>query len=371
MAERVGIRLLEKLFPGISAAPLYYMSTHGEYDMSLYDDIVTPEKGETPGKDSFKVVVPDNTLVIEFAKPGEVCYFTEIKKVFEPLLGDRERLLSYLSGIPPASDSPEIQAAIKGVLAVSYIYKPGDIICNRVLTMGAGMTKMPSGAISSERTGKYSEMGFFEFQPSNPKPSPVLPDLRTVLITGSYGRLNKSGHSKNYSPSYTTYQKLLYYYLKPIEVFKIVIFPVCATVDPSDTISMEDATRVISEIQMAAKRSWIDLISNRRFNMGPVSRPNTYVSSTTNHARRMEEYQAQLEKYRAKLAEYEENKAWLGAGGGPVYGSGGGGGGGGGGPVYGSGNYEMGGGRRQKYMSIRSLRKTKKKRKPSKHTRRH
>jgi len=189
--------------------------------------------------------------------------------------------------------------------------------------------------------------------------------LRTVLVTGSYARLNKSGRSKNYSPSYTTYQKLLYYYLKPIEVFKIVIFPVCATVDPSDTISMEDATRVISEIQMTAMRSWIDLISNRRFNMGPVFPANKYVLSKKNHADRTAAYQASLldykakvAEYKAKIAEYEENKARLGAGGGPVHGSGG-------------GNYEMEGGRRQKYTSIRSLRKTKKKRKPSKHTRRH
>lgn len=114
MAERVGIRLLERLFPGIGAGPLYYISTHGEYDMSLYDDIVNPEKGETPGKDSFKVVVPDNTLVIEFAKPGDVCYFSEIKRVLEPLLGDRRRLLSYLSGIPQPQIVQNYKRQLKG-----------------------------------------------------------------------------------------------------------------------------------------------------------------------------------------------------------------------------------------------------------------
>ena len=386
MAETVGIRLLEKLFPGIGAGPLYYISTHGEYDMQLYDDIETPTKGEIPGIDSFKVVVPDKTIVIEFAKPGDVCYFSEIKRVLEPLLGDRQRLLSYLSGIPPASDSPELQAAIKGVLAVCYIYKPGDIICNRILTMGAGMTKMASGVMSSERTSEYSKMGFLEFEPPNPEPKPVLSDLRTVLIKGSYGRLNERGRSKNYSPSYTTYQKLLHYYLKPIEVFKIVIFPVCATVDPSDTISMEDATRVISEIQMAAKRSWIDLISGRRFNMGPVLTANKYVLSSQNHAARTAGYQRAQEDYKAKLAEYRailaEQQAILGAGGGgggggggPVYGSGGGGpvygSGGGGGGGGGGGSGDMEGGGKRKYRSMRNPRKTKKKRKPSKHTRRH
>ena len=250
--------------------------------------------------------------------------------------------------------------------------------------MGAGMTKMTSGVMSSERTSEYSKMGFLEFEPHNPEPKPVLPDLRTVLIKGSYGRLNERGRSKSYSPSYTTYQKLLYYYLNPIEPFKIVIFPVCATVDPSDTITMDHAIRIISEIQAEAKRSWIDLISGRRFNMGPVFPANKYVLSSKNHAARTAGYQRAQEGYKDRLAEYRaslaEQQAILGAGGGgggggggPVYGSGGGGGG----PVYGSGgggsggSGDMEGGRRRKYRSMRNPRKTKKKRKPSKHTRRH
>jgi hypothetical protein len=154
MSER-----LTGLFPGIDTCPLFYISTHGMYDMEKYQGGVPVE-----------TVVPANTLVIETGTIEEYCFFTNVIAVLTPLLKDRTKLLSYLSGEFPAEDEDVFKKIIATCLSRCQIYFPGQAIANRILVMAGGLYRSEvyrdfekKSRIESERTGDYGKMGFYKY----------------------------------------------------------------------------------------------------------------------------------------------------------------------------------------------------------------
>jgi hypothetical protein len=166
---------MERVCPGITDAPLYFVSTHGFYDLTQYGSEEIPIMTE----------VPENTLVIETSNIGEYAYFTTIFKAMRGLLSDRSALLAYLSGFPPDTDSPAIQQARLTCLKACHIYVPGMPIANRILEFTGGIYRK-GDSMESERTGDYSLMGFYSYDARGGEPTPILPDVRTRLILEAY-----------------------------------------------------------------------------------------------------------------------------------------------------------------------------------------
>ena len=305
--------------------------------MELYDDFHTVKRSvEKDGggiTSPLQIEVPPNTLVIELSEPGHLCYFTRVKETLDPLFKDRARLLSYLSGIPPVTDDLPIQQEILKALSVCHIYMPGTVICNRILTLGGGMTEMATGALSSERTSLYRTMGFFRFDSARRggEPVQILDDLRTRLMTQSYGRLNKRGRGTDLVGSYISYWHMLYTNLPipPEGEFRIVVFPSCGRVIDSDEISEDDAISLIRGVQATAKQYWAQLISGRNLTkmsdmvneslekmgfVGGKMRTN-YVEKNGEYDKRMNAYKTQMTAYKTQMNAYKEQMR-VGAGGG-------------------------------------------------------
>jgi hypothetical protein len=68
---------------------------------------------------------------------------------------------------------------------------PGAPIANRILELTGGMYQREDGLVS-ERTGDYSNMGFFKYNARGDSEA-ILPALRTNLIVHSYGKLGARG----------------------------------------------------------------------------------------------------------------------------------------------------------------------------------
>jgi hypothetical protein len=238
---------MERHFPGISAAPLFFISTHGFYDIEKY----------TSGSDPIETVVPPNTLVIETTGVGNLCFFINVFSVMGPLFQNRHKLLSYLGGLPPAEDSPETQRVIFDCLKACQIYRPGAPIANRILEFTGGLYRT-EGGIESERTGDYSNMGFFQYE-ANGTSRPIFQALRTQLIEEAYGTVKGKGLEVE-DGHYESYAKII----PRIESeaggqFKIIFFSSCGELHDTDPPNSAMLRR-IKELQALAKRTWSKIL---------------------------------------------------------------------------------------------------------------
>lgn len=237
---------MKRRFPGINAGPLFYISTHGYYDIDKY----------VSGSDPIQTVVPERTLVIETATLENYCFFTSVKKVMEPLFQDRERLLTYLGGLIPDEDrdKPGVQRIILLCLSTCLFYMPGAPIANRILELTGGMYQREDGLVS-ERTGDYSNMGFFKYNARGVSEA-ILPALRTNLIVHSYGKLGPRGvgiaefHYESYEKMFPKIQGL-----SDRGEFKIIFFSSCAELRRPE-IPRPDLERRIKDLQSAATTVW-------------------------------------------------------------------------------------------------------------------
>jgi len=228
------------------------------------------------------------------------------------------------------------------------------------LTLVGGIQRNSSDKVKgSARLGVESNMGFFQYENNNSDPTEILTDVTKRLIGGSYGFLNEKGRGVR-QVAVETYDSI--FQKLPNPEFRILFFPSCGVIFPSPEVSKDSASATIRMYQGIADGTW-SVMTGRR------------LSNTSKHMNRLIQKRSGMSgsSSRVFVDSYNSYRAARGAAGpvygsgpvdgsGPVYGIGGGGGGGGG---------DMEGGRRQKYRSMRNPRKTKKKRKPSKHTRRH
>lgn len=236
MAESIG---------GIERAPIYYISLHGSYEMQKYLE----------GSEPIETVVPENTLVIETSNIGESCYFVNFIKVMEPLLSDRVRFLQYLNGTPSASDPEDVKQRTAKAFSSCHIYPPGSTIPNRFLTAETGRRNafhMESGAPIKEgaRTSEYGKYMQFSRHDVGKAPVRVLEDVHRRLIE----EVN----------AYETYKNIFARISKTDSELKIIIFPLCGTIFPTNPkagIKADtEAIKHIADLQFAADTKWTSII---------------------------------------------------------------------------------------------------------------
>jgi hypothetical protein len=237
---------MKRRFPGIHVGPLFYISTHGYYDIDKYES----------GSDPIQTVVPPNTLVIETATLENYCFFSSVKKVMEPLFQDRERLLTYLGGLIPDEDrdKPSVQRIILLCLSTCLFYMPGAPITNRILQFTGGRYH-GNDKSESERTDEYSSMGFFKYNARGDSEA-ILPALRTNLIVHAYGKIGTRGVAVA-EPRYESYEKMFpkIQGLSDRGDFKIIFFSSCAELIRTE-MPRPDLERRIKDLQSEAVAIW-------------------------------------------------------------------------------------------------------------------
>jgi hypothetical protein len=247
---------LTRLFPGIDTCPLFYISTHGMYDMEKYQGGVPVE-----------TTVPANTLVIETGTIEEYCFFTNVLAILTPLLKDRTKLLSYLSGEFPAEDDDGFKQIIATCLSRCQIYFPGQKIGNRILVMTGGLYRSNENKdfkkrnrMESERTGDYGKMGFYKYDIGK-EPFKIIEARFNELVMRAYGNVGSRGYHVNESKiPFDTYETMFGRIGEEYPLpFKIIIFSSCGELRDTPKIDRERRS-LISRLQEEARRLWKERI---------------------------------------------------------------------------------------------------------------
>jgi hypothetical protein len=233
--------ILQREFPEVDTCPLYYISTHGFYDMEKY-------ASGTP----MVVTVPPNAIVIETSKIGEFCYFTNVLTILKRLLLDRPNFVEYLGGT--SSEDPLAQKIILTVLSSCQFYLPGVIIPNRILEATGGIYKS-EGRMESERTGDYGNMGFYKYTPGK-QVEPIFTRRYSELISGAYGSVTGRGTAVNtssipFETSGTIFERIDTYK----DSFKIIVFSSCGEIRDTNPPSASKIQE-IRGIQEWSVRTW-------------------------------------------------------------------------------------------------------------------
>ena len=242
---------LTHTFPGIDTAPLFYISTHGFYDLELYKEKKIP----------IEIKVPSNTLVIETASIQSYCLFTNILTAMNPLFNNRAMLLNYLSGNIPEGITDGEKSVIITCLKTCYIYLPGEPIANRILEMTGGLDR-EGDKVESERIGDYNKMGFFRYDinggvAGGSVKTDILKDVRDRLIEQAYGCVTGVGCNVNDS-SFETYATIfdkLDSQPSGAHGFKIIFFSSCAELRQSIPPDLITPKR-IETLQTQAINKW-------------------------------------------------------------------------------------------------------------------
>jgi hypothetical protein len=175
-------KLQKRLRRAVKLAPIILCSTHGIYDRSVEPVIWK---------------VPKKTFIFEAQTIGDLTTTTIDVPLWELLQGGlRWGFMKYMTG--DFSEFPQIGAEVqehyKSVFSSLILYKPGDLICERVLSIGGGRDTKTSSARAT-----YGGMGFFRFDAKGPQypyrgygrrdasgePNPyeILPQLHDLMVT--------------------------------------------------------------------------------------------------------------------------------------------------------------------------------------------
>ena len=237
-------------FPEIDTGPLYFISTHGYYQMDKYIDGTVP----------IELKVPENTLVIETASISDYCLFTDFFKILGPLFNNRARLLAYLAGVPPEEDWPEVRRQIFEGLSKCYFYLPGGKIANRVLEMTGGVYRnAESKTMQSERTGDYSLMGFYKYDANNNPRKAIFKKRYDEMISRAYGNVTNVGYRVNTSEiPFETYETMFRRINEDSADFKIIFFSSCGELQNIEYRDLNSQSHVthIKNIQLSANEIW-------------------------------------------------------------------------------------------------------------------
>lgn len=233
---------IHSVFPEIDSAPIYYISTHGFYDMEKYAQgipIVT--------------TVPANAIVIETSKIGEYCLFTNFLMILKGLLVDRKKFIEYLGA--SYTDEPIVQKIILTALCSCQFYLPGATIPNRILEATGGLFRSP-GAMESERTGDYGNMGFYKYIPGRKEPEHIFTERYSELVSGAYGSVTGRGATVNNSSiPFETFGTMFDRINGFEDSFKIIFFSSCGEIKDTNPPS-SDKIQEILRIQHASIDKW-------------------------------------------------------------------------------------------------------------------
>jgi hypothetical protein len=145
---------LEALKRAIEVAPFFLCSTHGDYDRS--EPLV-------------KRIVPPNTWIFEAQSIGDLTLTTVDQPLWDLIQGGgREYFYDYMMGTYKAITAKgfNVYDVYKEVFKNLILYKPGDEIYCRGLSIGGGRVDIKEGA-----RREYAGMGFFRFD-ANANPYP-------------------------------------------------------------------------------------------------------------------------------------------------------------------------------------------------------
>jgi hypothetical protein len=145
---------LQALKKAIEVAPFFLCSTHGDYDRS--EPLV-------------KRIVPPNTWIFEAQSIGDLTLTTVDRPLWDLLQGGgREYFYDYMMGTYKAITAKgfNVYDVYKEVFKNLILYKPGDEIYCRGLSIGGGRVGVKEGA-----RREYAGMGFFRFD-ANANPHP-------------------------------------------------------------------------------------------------------------------------------------------------------------------------------------------------------
>ena len=214
--------------PFLATAPIFFSSTHGQYDL---DDPLMCK--------SF--IVPENTILIETGDISESCYFTVWYNAVEPLLRNRPKLLTYLKGIPDPSDNPKTQRKYMEALRIIHFYEPGAKVYNRELFMVGGRGENTHNSIRIEfKLMKFSR----------------------INLEGQVQEILKLRKDELYTVmgAEDTYETMMQRFIEasPDVTERIIIFSCCGVIETSDPGKTVQVNRKIQEIQEAQRAA--DLI---------------------------------------------------------------------------------------------------------------
>jgi hypothetical protein len=233
---------LQRAFSEIDTAPLYFISTHGFYDMEKY-------ASGTP----LLTTVPENTIVIETSIIGNYCLFANVLNILRHLLEDRALFVSYLGGDYIGTEIT--QKIILTALSACQYYLPGSTIANRVLEATGGLYRYP-GRMESERTGDYGSMGFYKYTPGNKEPENIFKERYSELVSGAYGTVKGKGLKVNTSHiPFDTFETMFQRINEVGDSFKIIFFSSCAEIRDTDPSSIR-MIQQIRDIQTNSVATW-------------------------------------------------------------------------------------------------------------------
>ena len=230
---------LQRAFKEIDTAPLYFISTHGFYDMEKYAE-------GTP----YLTTVPENTIVIETSTIGRSCLFINILSILGEMLENRDSLVRYLGG--DYIGTPLTQKIVLTALTACQFYLPGSTIGNRVLEATGGLYRKNSGSMESERTDVHGNMGFYKYTPGNKVPENIFKQRYSELVAGAYGSIEGRGLQVNTSSiPFETYETMFQRINEFGDTFKIIFFSSCGDIRDTDPSSI----RIIQQIRDIQKDS--------------------------------------------------------------------------------------------------------------------
>jgi hypothetical protein len=157
---------------GLDTLPLYFISTHGAYDMR------DPEGGAWSEEDEL-FEVPDGVHIFETMQMGDLCLTTIDQYLWTMSQGTKRDvfLRFFLTGegaedfgfIENTKSGPRVVSAAKAneiaqqVFQQLYYYGPGTRIARRTLAIGGGKRNEVAGQGQETLRRDYVNMGFYKF----------------------------------------------------------------------------------------------------------------------------------------------------------------------------------------------------------------
>ena len=264
------LKLLKK---AVYDAPIILCSTHGHYDRKT---------------DPVKWIVPPNTFIFEAQTIGDLTLTLLDKPLWDLLQGGmRWGLYKYITGKykKMSREGIEVYDVFKQALASMILYKPGDEIFERVLSIGGGRHEKDASA-----RALFEGMGFFRFNPTGPKyeyqgygkrdasgaPNPyeILAGLHRKMVEDR--RREMTDHSFvesvsgiDTSPVFRSGESIGVDFRKPLSDYpadapKIFIFSSCAAVEKDKSEEAKERWAQIATLQqkriLEAKMMGIDTL---------------------------------------------------------------------------------------------------------------
>ena len=153
--------------------PIYFVSSHGEYQLG--------DRDNEPAPRSF--IVPPNVYIFEMSKVGEVCLASADKASWELCQGvNRKDFKKYFlkQGARP-------NLLKQNIFQNLTFYAPGDTIYTRYLKMGERTTDLRSNPAD------YRSFGFYKFNIDDPKFTYGEADGTMILFATLMNNLQRNG----------------------------------------------------------------------------------------------------------------------------------------------------------------------------------